>query len=112
MTPPTGNVSALETSHGYVSGSISQKHVSAADGSFFLSAEFLRPYRAEPWVYPFPRPPMAPGELRAAVLHAAAYLDCGLDAQIDGVRHALEVAGAIIKVALGILPGPSEPSLH
>jgi hypothetical protein len=48
---------------------------------------------------------------RAPMLHAAAYLDDALDAQIegddDGVRSALEVLRGIVAVVLGQLPGAS-----
>jgi hypothetical protein len=59
------------------------------------------------------RPPMAPGDRRAALLNAEAYLDAALDAQVEGddagVRDALEVALASIQVALG---SSSEHSVH
>ena len=60
------------------------------------------------WFPPAPeprRPPMAPGELRAALLQAETYLDAALDAQIEGdddaMRDKLEVLRAIVEVALG-----------
>ena len=56
---------------------------------------------------PPPPEPMAPGDLRASLLHAAEYLDASLDAQIEGdeeaMRSALEVTRGIVQVALGKL---------
>jgi hypothetical protein len=80
--------------------------------AYFTSAEFLKPYGADAWRW-FPptiaRPPMSQGDLRAALLNAAEYLDASLDAQLAGddagVREALEVLAAIIKVALGSSSG-------
>jgi hypothetical protein len=55
------------------------------------------------------------GDLRAAMLNAATYLDDGLDAQIAGdapaVRDALEVARAMVDVAIGQLGGSSSENL-
>jgi hypothetical protein len=92
---------------------VNSKTCSGAD--FFLSAEFLRKYRAEPWRYPFARPPMAPGDLRAALLHAADCLEAGLDAQVDGdeaeLLRNLETVRGVVAVVIEQISGSSEQHL-
>jgi hypothetical protein len=86
------------------------KNGNAIGCGLFLLARF-RKALSRRWVWPFPKPPMSPGEIRAAMLNAVAYLDGALDAQIEAdaaaVRDALEVARAMVDVALSQLHAPS-----
>ena len=86
-------------------------------GSFIM----MRNAPEWPWVYfppppvaaPEPRPtPLAPADLRAAMLHAETYLDGALDAQLDDeladVLRNLEIIAGIVQVAIEQLRTPSE----
>lgn len=77
-------------------------------------AETLPWFAAEPapFIYFAPKPePMAAGDLRASLLHAADYLDEALDSQLDGdhdaLRHNLAVLRSIVDVVAGQLDGAS-----
>jgi hypothetical protein len=111
MTSPSENVSTLRLPK--TSFRVNAEDTESDLSQYFLSPEFLRPYRGDGWVWPFPaaRPAMAIGDLRGALLHAETYLDASLDAMIEGedaaMLEALEVLAGFVAVALGQVRKPS-----
>jgi hypothetical protein len=107
MPRPQSQDNALTQSH---EKEIAVNTIACAGAEYFLSEKFLRPSYGDAWTW-FARPPMATGDLRASLLHAADYLDQALDAQIEGddcgVVDALEVLRSIVAVVLGQISAPS-----
>jgi hypothetical protein len=113
MPRPHEAVSALASSQGNTSPVNS---FPCSGGDYFLSREFLAPYGDDFVHYfePHRRPPMGPGDLRAAMLNAATYVDDALDAQCEAddakLVNAVEVAIGFLTVALGQMRGSPPPS--
>jgi hypothetical protein len=105
MPRPHEAVSAPPPSRGTVSPSTDD-----FPGNVFLTPDFVRHYRG-PWCWPFPQPPMAPGDLRASLLRGVEYLDGALDSQIDADAAALlnnlEVLHGLVAVVIAQLRTPS-----
>jgi hypothetical protein len=95
---------------------VNAERTKARLADFFLSDEFLAPYRDDAFRYfpPAPearRPAMGRADVYAALLNADSYLEASQDAMREGddcgVVDALEVLAAIVVVAIGQIRGAS-----
>jgi hypothetical protein len=84
-------------------------------GNVFLNPDFVRHYRG-PWIWPFPRPPMAKADIYGATLQADTYSEAARDALRAGddaaVLNALEVQAGVIAVVIERLRGSSSENLR
>jgi hypothetical protein len=89
---------------------------------FSVSDSYVTFPEPEPWCWfppaPAPEPqraPLGPGDLRAALLHAADCLDASLDAQVDGdeaeLLRNLETVRGYVSVAIDNVRKPSSEYL-
>jgi hypothetical protein len=118
MTAPTRALNAPGKHYRENVSPVNSKPCSGAD--YFCSPAFVRHYPDAWRWYPAEvvQPPMAPGEIRASLLHGEEYLSDALDAHLEGddarLVNAIEVLSAIVAVVAGQLRGsPSEQlSVH